>query len=112
MAWYINQDGFFSVVNKDVETGELLVRARVLDDLKRLAVKLDIPATRIVTTTMADYHYRMTVNAKAFGQYLASMAEGIDYDNFKSSLPHATPADRVRARVYANVWSDLYQLQK
>jgi hypothetical protein len=76
-----------------------------------LAEKLNIPSASIVTTKMADYHYRLTVNAEAFGEYLKNSVLAIDYDNFKSSLPHNTPTDRKRSKAYMNVWSALYQLQ-
>lgn len=104
-------DGFFSIVNKDVAEGELLVRSRLKEDLERLAEKLNIPASKIVTTKMADYWYRLTVPAKDFGAYLAGTAERIDYDNFKSSLPYATATEKRRARAYSEVWQALYGLQ-
>jgi hypothetical protein len=82
-----------------------------MEDLERLAEKLNIPSASIVTTKMADYHYRLTVNAEAFGEYLKNSVLAIDYDNFKSSLPHHTATDSKRSRAYMKVWSALYELQ-
>jgi hypothetical protein len=109
--WIINQDGFYSAVKKDCGKDELLVRARLKEDLERLAAKLDIPASKIVETPKADYRYRLVANAKAFSQYLADEALAIDYDNFKASLPHNTTADIKRSKAYISVWSALYELQ-
>jgi hypothetical protein len=81
------------------------------EDLERLAEKLNISSDSIVTTKMADYHYRLTVKAEAFGDYLKKSALAIDYDNFKSSLPHNTATDSKRSKAYMNVWGALYQLQ-
>lgn len=109
--WICDATGFFSIVKKDCGDDELLVRARVYDDLKRLADKLTLPATAIFETPRADYRYRMTAKASAIAQYLASSALAIDYDNFKASLPRKTPMDIKRARAYADVWGTLRQLQ-
>ncbi|MHB8939867.1 MAG: hypothetical protein ACYC7K_00475 [Desulfobacteria bacterium] len=109
--WICDATGFFSIVNKDCGADELLVRARVYEDLKRLADKLTPPATAIIETPRADYRFRMTAKASAIAEYLASSALAIDYDNFKASLPHRTAMDRRRARAYADVWGALRQLQ-
>ena len=110
--WVINSDGFYSVVNKDVKEGELLVRARLQEDIERLAKRLSLPLEHIAVTKMADYWYRLTVPVKEFGEYLAKMAEEIDYDNFKSSLSHKTAVDKERSRAYMKIWSALYEIQR
>jgi len=109
--WLCNSEGFFSIVKKSCGDDELLVRARVYEDLKRLADKLRIPAAAIIETPRADYRYRMRAKASAVAQYLAGAALAIGYDNFKGSLSHRTAFDRDRARAYADVWSTLRRLQ-
>lgn len=109
--WICDATGFYSIVKKDCGADEMLVRARVYEDLKRLADKLTIPATAIIETPRADYRYRMTAKASAIAEYLAASALAIDYDNFKASLPLKTPMDIKRARAYADVWGTLRQLQ-
>ena len=109
--WHIDSNGMFSIVKKDCQSNELLVRSRLKEDLERLAEKLSIPETAIRTSANTDYKYRMTVKAEAFGAYLAKSALEIDYDNFKSSLPHNTATDNKRSRAYMKVWSALYELQ-
>jgi hypothetical protein len=110
-VWICDATGFFSIVKKDCSDDELLVRARVYEDLKRLADKLTLPATAIIETPRADYRYRMAAKASAIAQYLASSALSIDYDNFKASLPHRTALDRDRARAYTDILGTLRQLQ-
>lgn len=99
--WICDATGFFSIVKKDCKDDELLVRARVYEDLKRLADRLTLPAAAIVETPRADYRYRMTAKASAIAKYLAASALAINYDNFKASLPRKTPMDAKRARAYA-----------
>jgi hypothetical protein len=110
--WHIDQNGAYSIVKKNCEPDELLVRARVLDDLKRLAEKLNIPETAIIETPRADYLYRMTVKVGAFAEYLATALFAIDYQNFKTSLPFNTQLDKKRALAYTAVWSALHHLQQ
>lgn len=110
--WHIDQNGAYSIVKKHCEPDELLVRARVLDDLKRLAEKLNISENAIIETPRADYLYRMTVKASAFAEYLATAAFAIDYRNFKTSLPFETQLDKKRAQAYSAVWSALHHLQQ
>jgi hypothetical protein len=110
--WHIDQNGAYSIVKKHCEPDELLVRGRVLDDLKRLAEKLNIPETAIIETPRADYRYRMTVKASALAEYLAATVLTIDYRNFKTSLPFETQLDKKRALVYADIWSSLHKLQQ
>jgi len=110
-VWIFDATGFFSIVKKDCGDDELLVRARVYEDLKRLADKLTLPATVIIETPRADYRYRMTAKASAIAQYLASSALAIDYDNFIVSLPRKTQMDMKRAYAYEDVWGTLRPLQ-
>ena len=109
--WHIDRNGAYSIVKKNCESDELLVRARVYDDLKRLAENLNIQETAIIETPRADYRYRMTVKANALAEYLAKVVLSIDYKNFKTSLPFETQLDKKRALVYTDVWSALYRLQ-
>jgi hypothetical protein len=110
--WHIDQNGAYSIVKKHCGPDELLVRARVHKDLKRLADKLNIPETAIIETPKADYRYRMTVKAGALAEYLAATVLAIDYRNFKTSLPFNTQLDKKRAVAYSAVWSALHQLQE
>jgi hypothetical protein len=112
MMWHIDQNGAYSIVKKHCEPDELLVRARVLDDMKRLANKLNISEAAIIETPRADYLYRMTVKVSAFAEYLATAVFAIDYSNFKTSLPFETQLDKKRAQAYSAVWSALNHLQQ
>lgn len=109
--WHIDQNGAYSIVKKNCEPDELLVRARVYDDLKRLSERLNIQESAIIETPRADYRFRMTVKASAFAEYLATAALAIDYQNFKTSLPFETQLDKKRVLAYTDVWSALYRLQ-
>lgn len=109
--WHIDQNGAYSIVKKDCDPDELLVRARVYDDLKKLSEKLNIEETAISETPRADYLYRMTVKASALAEYLANMVLSIDYQKFNTSLPYETQIDQKRVLVYTDVCSTLRRLQ-
>lgn len=105
--WLMTTDGFFSAVQDRDEPGSVLVRARVRGDLEQLAETLD---TTVLETPDADYPFRVRVSKADWGGYVASCAEGIDYDNFKNAVGARQGHDR--ADVYLDIWSALRRLQR
>lgn len=107
--WILSRTGFFSVVqNMELNDGSLLVRARVADDLARL--RAVCPALGMtIETPHNDYQFRASVDPEAFGRWIASEAEKINYGNFKSMIDHVFGMDR--HDIYARVWSALLALR-
>jgi hypothetical protein len=93
------------VAHRD-QPDRLLVRARVRSDLEALAqVVHSRGKIRIYSTPNADYPFRCIVKREAFGRTIASVAERIQYDNFKNSVAERQGHDR--AHVYLGVWDHL-----
>ena len=88
--WIMSRIGFFSVVAHRDDPALVLVRARDLDQLKRLSAENPTGPFEIVATPLADYPVRTTLTKERFETIAAWMARSIDYDNFKNSV-HADP---------------------
>lgn len=89
--WVMSRTGFFSVVAHRDNPALVLVRARDLDQLKRLSAENPTGPFEIVETPLADYPVRTTLTKDRFETIVAWMARSIDYDNFKNAV-HADPA--------------------
>ena len=99
--WICLNDGFISVVDKARNRKrDLLVRARRPGDLERI---FGVKAT---TTPAGDYRYRAEVPRATVAQVIATRLAGIDYDNFKNSVP-----DEALHDAYSACWTVMGRLQ-
>ena len=111
--WFFCRAGVFSAVMKG-KRDEVVVRARVRADLKRLRKEYDgsneVPGMGpIVETPKQDYPFRASFTRAAFAWLLFHVAHGVDYPNFKSMVLQEQGAER--ERVYHEVWATLMKLQ-
>ena len=111
--WVFNRDGFFSAVEHRDDNSKVMVRARAKEDIENLYSALQEnhqlrgEDTAPVYTPDGDYHYRLTVSKKVWGEYLNSAANDLDYDNFKNSVHGQSDRDSA----YMGVWSAMYAFQ-
>jgi hypothetical protein len=106
--WILFDGGFVSIVHKDCPPGSLLVRARVRKDLVAfITMGRPGPMPKIVRLPEADYRFRAVVPRPIVKRSLAAIADAVDYPNFKDRVHESQGIER--ARVYSNVWSDLYE---
>lgn len=81
--WIHTRLGFFSVVQLDSSDDHLLVRARVSEDLERLADALGVSHNRIDFNESADYAWRLGLNGEvpkeAFAALVARLVFDIDF---------------------------------
>jgi len=106
--WVICARGFYSVVENRNRAGELLVRARVREDLEALRDLL--PGVDVEETPERDYRFRVSVPHEDWALAVAELAREIDYPNFKDAV--AERQGRERAHVYSGVWGTLLALQQ
>jgi hypothetical protein len=99
-VWVMTTDGFFSAVAHRTRPDDVMIRARVRDDLERA-----FPEAEILADEKADYPYRVIVGRGVWGAYLAHAAVTISYDNFKSAI-----TEQKRHNVYLSVWAVLRRL--
>ena len=104
--WLMTQHGFFSIVKKD---DAIHVRARVRGDLENLkrAARLRLP---VHESPSADYRWRLLVDAAGLRAILATLADTLDYPNFKERIARR-PDQRDKRGPYHGVWARLAMLQ-
>ena len=105
--WIASKFGFFSIVRKN--PGECHVRARMREDLKNLIAASRIDA-EISTREESDYRYRVIVEESVVEKIMATLAETLDYDNFKSMIMR-TPSQSDKASTYGEIWAMMYSYQ-
>lgn len=109
--WLFSESGFVSIVQDRLHLGQLLVRARVRQDLEHFLVTVQESAgvqCTVKETQDADYRYRASVEQSAVAKAVAKMVEDIDYPNFKA----AVHGDMKRDAAYLRVWSAMHDLQE
>jgi hypothetical protein len=99
--WLMLRDSFLSIVFKDCEADELLVRSRRRGDIEKV-----FPDARVIKSTITDYQYRAAVKKTDVVLALASELNSIDYPNFKNSVQNQQLHD-----CYLDVWDVMARLQ-
>jgi hypothetical protein len=106
--WVMTTDGFYSAVQKHGDD-KLTIRARDRDDLVTLQSKL--PAGyKITDGGGTDYPARIkNVTHQDWSDFLATEANSIDYDNFKSAVKARRGAKHAHA--FGKCWNALLSLE-
>ena len=99
--WLMLSNCFLSIVFKDCQPNELLVRARRPNDIPRV-----FPDAKVTRDDMADYRYRSVIPKATVMAAIAVQIEAIDYPNFKNTVKND-----LLHRCYLNVWWILAELQ-
>jgi hypothetical protein len=96
--WIFLSNAFLSIVSDKDNPGNLVVRARHHDDIRKV-----FPGVKVVITPEADYRYRARVPRTLVADKIATEIAGIDYANFKDSV-----TDESRNFVYLQVWRQMF----
>jgi hypothetical protein len=99
--WVFLSDAFLSIVSAADRPDDLLVRGRKAGDIQRV-----FPRARVSVTPQADYRFRAFVARTDVAAAIAAHISGIDYTNFKDSVP-----DSDRHHAYSAVWLEMYKYQ-
>lgn len=99
--WVMLYDSFFSIVKKDCEPDELMVRARRRGDIEKLW-----PDARVTTYTKSDYMFRAAIKTVDVVAKMALEIEDIDYANFKDTV-----RDVPLHNAYLRIWHEMASLQ-
>ena len=99
--WLCLPDSFLSVVHKDCDDDELLVRARRAGDIEKV-----FPEAKVIVNTKTDYMYRARVKREVVADAIFTHVMTLDYPNFKNEV-----ADHDLHNAYSGVWSIMYRLQ-
>lgn len=99
--WLCFNEGFLSIVDKDVASDCLLVRARRAGDIERY-----FPDSKVKRTPGNDYLYRASVSRDKIAKVITEQVMTLTYSNFKDSVAD----DRLHG-AYGRVWSIMSGLQ-
>lgn len=94
-------DCFLSIVSKDCEPTELLVRARRKGDIEKV-----FPDAKVRKDTKTDYLYRAVIPRMDIALRIAERIDDINYPNFKDSV-----TDDALHRAYMATWFAMMELQ-
>jgi hypothetical protein len=110
--WIFSKEGFVSVVkDRYCKDGEVVVRARLREDLIAFLEKTARSIPPILEFGHADYRFRAIIRQDDFAVALAHVAMEIDYSNFKNmACPLGKDTERMIA--YHNCWDALRRLQE
>lgn len=101
--WLCLNDAFISIVQKDCERDEVMVRARRPGDIEKLFPELQ---GKVQEYTASDYHYRAAIKRARVAKMLTEELMRVVYSNFKDSVH-----DRPLHDAYMRVWSAMATLQ-
>lgn len=99
--WICMYDAFLSIVQKDCEPHELLVRARREGDIEKV-----FPDAQVAVVTNADYLYRAVVSKADVIAAMTIEIDDIDYGNFKNEV-----RDNALHNAYLDIWTRMSRLQ-
>jgi len=99
--WLCLSDAFLSIVDKDCQQDELLVRARRDGDIERV-----FPDAKVEVTLDNDYRCRARIKRSDIAVAMVQRVMDIDYSNFKGSVKDSELHD-----AYMDVWSAIGKLQ-
>jgi hypothetical protein len=99
--WIMFSDCFLSIVSKDCQPDELLVRARRKGDIERV-----FPEAKVKRDTKVDYLFRAVIPRREIALAIAKRMDDIDYPNFKDTV-----TDDKLHRAYMQVWFAMVELQ-
>ena len=101
--WLFTTTGFVSAVNNGTD---LIVRARDKESLEPLA---ELAKAEVINTPHNDYPYRVVVTNELFSNWVAHMAAGINYKNFKSEVAATRGQDFAHPLML--VWSAMHEVE-
>lgn len=108
--WVFKNDAFMSLVQDRDMPDVLWARARVKGHLE--AFFSEHPTEiEVIETPAADYRFRCAVSRMQVKEALYFAVEGIDYDNFKSSVAKGAKGNRFHDALL-DVWRAMHRLQQ
>jgi len=109
--WVFSRAGFFSAVQKGSDKGaEVCVRGRVRADFDRLRDLYFPDMGQVLSKGGTDYPYRIYVSHDQWAKIMESMAQDVDYKNFKGMI--SGERGYAVADLYSDVWAVMYGAEK
>jgi len=111
--WLYTVDGFYSTVENWNDASQVMIRARVREDLVKLAARLQRPelVDAIRDDVGTDYAFRIFVDKAIWLDYLMAVGRALNYDNFKATAL-AGQHGSGRSTAYHRVWGVMKEWQE
>lgn len=102
--WIAMNDSFVSIVADKNDEDQLVVRARVREDLEAL---FPVHAEDIIETDDSDYQFRLFLDRQYVAVEIAWRIDTINYYNFKDSVKQSW-----RSIAYMKIWRVMWEVQE
>lgn len=102
--WIVMNNAFISIVQSTENKDEVVVRARVKEDLANVWPTLQ---TSIIETDDSDYRFRLFLNKEYVAETIKDSIMDIDYPNFKNSVKQ-----KWRYHAYTDIWAIMHKVQE
>ena len=99
--WIFTNEAFLSVVHKNCQPDELMVRARREGDIEAV-----FPNAKVKKTVGNDYLFRAVIKREEVARVVAKQLLELQYDNFKDSI-----RDDQLHRAASQVWGVMSKTQ-
>lgn len=112
--WLFTRIGFYSAVAARGDEHKVVVRARRKGHLTKLnlhLVSIGESVGTISTSTNTDYPCRMLLAKAVWARACETLAEGIDYDNFKGSIDKSREGNEYHDALL-DVWTIMRNFQE
>jgi hypothetical protein len=103
--WVFSKEGFFSIVCKECDKNEVLVRTRSEEDLLRMFHKLN-DRPNIIKKKDGDYKFRTILKKETWVKYLSGCVFDLDYKKVKENI--ILQDDKARRVAYNAVRLTMY----
>ncbi len=84
--WIFTKHGYFAIARDYTDENVFWLRARLKSDLENILNLIEIKNSEIVYKDYADYKYRLKLSKKEYQDFMLSLADNLDYSNFKSMM--------------------------
>ena len=95
--WLFTNRSFISIVDSENSPGYFMVQSRFPNHIESL-----FPDAHVTEIPFGPYRFRSSIQKHVVSQKLLDIAEGIDYKNFKESIP-----DQHYQAACRDVWATL-----
>lgn len=84
--WLFTKHGYYAIVRDKKDDNIYWLRGRIKADLDNVVELMDLENSEIIFKDYADYKYRIKLTKKEFIDFMLSVADKLDYANFKSMM--------------------------
>lgn len=109
--WIFTKYGYFSIVKDQRNSEHYQIRSRTLNDIKNVVKLLELTDKYIITTSNADYLYRIVIDKSDYKSFMDQITESVNYTNFKD-MTHNTLDQIDKSELLLEIWCIMKEYQE